>query len=197
MRVITGSAKGMRLCTLDGLKTRPTTDRIKETLFNMIAPWVADCRFLDLFAGSGGIGIEALSRGAKKAVFVENNFRAASCIRQNLAYTKLEDKAEVMCCDVMEALGRMDGQVQFDYIFMDPPYNQGWEKEVLYRLSRTRLIAEGGVVIAEASLKTEFRYLEYLGFSLIKEKCYKTNKHVFIERSEGGRHHESNLSGKF
>ena len=82
MRVIAGSAKRLRLKTLEGLETRPTSDRIKETLFNMISPWIADCKFLDLFAGSGGIGIEALSRGAKRAVFVEKNPKAAEIIKE-------------------------------------------------------------------------------------------------------------------
>ena len=89
MRVIAGSAKRLQLKTLDGLDTRPTTDRIKETLFNMISPYLYDCRFLDLFAGSGGIGIEALSRGAGEAVFVEQNPKAMACIKENLKKTKL------------------------------------------------------------------------------------------------------------
>ena len=99
MRVIAGSARRLRLKTIDGMETRPTTDRIKETLFNMIHDDLYGCAFLDLFAGSGGIGIEALSRGAKSAVFVEKDKRAASCIRENLAATRLADRALVMCCD--------------------------------------------------------------------------------------------------
>ena len=89
MRVIAGSAKRLQLKTLDGLETRPTTDRIKETLFNMIAPFLYDCVFLDLFSGSGGIGIEALSRGAKEAVFVEKNPKAMECIKSCLLYTSV------------------------------------------------------------------------------------------------------------
>ena len=95
MRVIAGSAKRLQLKTIEGMDTRPTTDRIKETLFNMITPSLYDCRFLDLFAGSGGIGIEALSRGAKEAVFVEKNPKAVSCIKENLKYTKLDSNAQV------------------------------------------------------------------------------------------------------
>lgn len=92
MRVIAGSARSLKLKTLEGIDTRPTTDRIKETLFNMIAPYLYDCEFLDLFAGSGGIGIEALSRGAKEAVFVEKNLKAMECIKENLKFTRLEKK---------------------------------------------------------------------------------------------------------
>lgn len=182
MRVIAGSAKRLKLKTLDGLDTRPTTDRIKETLFNMIAPYLYNCVFLDLFAGSGGIGIEALSRGAKEAVFVEKNPKAMACIRENLKYTKLENKALTISSDALTALYRLEGEKKFDYIFMDPPYDQLLEKSVLQYLSKSDLLSEDVVIIVEASRHTTFDYLGELGFSLIKEKEYKTNKHVFIER---------------
>lgn len=182
MRVIAGSAKRLQLKTLDGMDTRPTTDRIKETLFNMISPYIAGCCFLDLFSGSGGIGIEALSRGAKKAVFVEKNPKAMACIKENLKHTKLESNAVIMMTDVLLALCRLEGTQSFDYIFMDPPYNQGLEYKVLAYLSDSQLVGADTVIIVEASKETEFLYLEDLGFSLIKEKIYKTNKHVFLER---------------
>ena len=181
MRVIAGSARHLKLKTLDTFDTRPTTDRIKETLFNMIAPWIGDCTFLDLFAGSGSIGIEALSRGAKEAVFVEQNRNAVLCIKENLKYTKLEQKAYVMEQDVLTALRRLDGTKKFDYVFMDPPYNQESEKEILQYLSGSELLSEYAVIIVEASKDTDFSYLEMMGYSLIKAKDYKTNKHVFIE----------------
>ena len=92
MRVIAGTAKRLQLKTVEGLDTRPTTDRIKETLFNMISEYLADSYFLDLFSGSGAIGIEALSRGAKEAYFVEQNKNAIQCIRDNLKFTKLDTK---------------------------------------------------------------------------------------------------------
>ncbi|HIZ59449.1 MAG TPA: 16S rRNA (guanine(966)-N(2))-methyltransferase RsmD [Candidatus Dorea faecipullorum] len=181
MRVIAGSAKRLRLKTLDGMDTRPTTDRIKETLFNMLSPYLYDCIFLDLFAGSGGIGIEALSRGAMEAVFVEKNPKAMACIRENLKYTRLDRKALTISSDVMTALYRLEGEKQFDFIFMDPPYNQELEKKVLEYLADSQLLSDEGVIIVEASKDTSFDYLAELGFALIKEKVYKTNKHVFIE----------------
>lgn len=183
MRVIAGSAKRLQLKTLDGMDTRPTTDRIKETLFNMLSPYLYDCIFLDLFAGSGGIGIEALSRGAMEAVFVEKNPKAMACIRENLKYTRLERKALTISSDVMTALYRLEGEKQFDFIFMDPPYNQQLERKVLEYLAGSQLLADEGVIIVEASKDTSFDYLDEFGFSLIKEKVYKTNKHVFIEPS--------------
>lgn len=183
MRVIAGTARSLQLKTLDGLDTRPTTDRIKETLFNMLAPYLYDCIFLDLFAGSGGIGIEALSRGAMETVFVEKNPKAMACIKDNLKHTHLERKALTISSDVMTALYRLEGEKQFDYIFMDPPYNQELEKQVLTYLAESDLLAHQGVIIVEAAKDTSFDYLDELGFQIIKEKVYKTNKHVFIEPS--------------
>ena len=183
MRVIAGSAKRLQLKTIDGMATRPTTDRIKETLFNIISPGLVDCTFLDLFSGSGGIGIEALSRGAAQAVFVEQNPRAVQCIRENLEYTKLADRANVLQMDVFRALRQLEGTMVFDYIFMDPPYHQEWERRVLACLLESNLLGEDTVLIAEASLETDFSYLEDLGYSMIRQKKYKTNMHVFMERA--------------
>ena len=182
MRVIAGTAKRLQLKTIEGLDTRPTTDRIKETLFNMITNSLADCNFLDLFSGSGAIGIEALSRGAAHAAFVEQNRKATKCIKENLAFTKLADRAVVYETDVISAIKRMENSKEYDFIFMDPPYNQLLEKKVLEYLSSSNIMAEDCTIIVEASLETDFSYVEELGFEIIKEKKYKTNKHVFLER---------------
>lgn len=183
MRVIAGSAKRLQLKTLEGLGTRPTTDRIKETLFNILTPYLYDCMFLDLFAGSGGIGIEALSRGGMEAVFVDDHPEAVACIRENLKHTSLERKAMTLSVDVMTALYKLEGEKQFDFIFMDPPYNQNFERRVLEYLSGSDLLADSGVIIVEASRETDFGYVDDLGFSIIRVKEYKTNKHVFLERA--------------
>lgn len=182
MRVIAGSAKRLQLKTIEGMDTRPTTDRIKETLFNMISSDIADCRFLDLFSGSGGIGIEALSRGAKKAYFVENNPKAAECIRENLHHTKLEERAVMMKTDVISALRRLEGEPPFDLIFMDPPYHAGAEYQVFDYLRASSLLDENTLIILEASLDTDFSYMEEMGYNIIREKKYKTNRHIFVER---------------
>ncbi|MCI9440670.1 MAG: 16S rRNA (guanine(966)-N(2))-methyltransferase RsmD [Ruminococcus sp.] len=183
MRVIAGSARRLQLKTLDGLDTRPTTDRIKETLFNMLAPALHNCVFLDLFSGSGGIGIEALSRGARESVFVERNPKAMACIKENLKYTRLEDKAVALTQDVMAALRQMEGKKEFDYIFMDPPYGQGLEQKALEYLAKSSIVHEDTLIIVEASKETDFSYLKELGFVLSKEKIYKSNKHVFLEKA--------------
>lgn len=182
MRVIAGSARRLNLRTLEGLETRPTTDRIKETLFNMINPYISGTVFLDLFAGSGQIGIEALSRGSKSAVFVEFNKEAVNCIEENLEKTRLKDNAKVMNSDVMSALRKLEGKYVFDYIFMDPPYGKNLEKETLNYLKESDLVNEDSVIIVESDLVTKFDYLDDMGFDIIKRKEYKTNCHVFIEK---------------
>lgn len=185
MRVIAGSARSLALKTVPGTDTRPTTDRIKETLFNMLGNTVCGCRFLDLFAGSGAIGIEALSRGADEAFFVEKNPKAAACIEQNLAFTRLAQNARILRTDVFAALGALD-EKPFGLIFMDPPYNQGLEKKVLEALAGSPLADEHTLIVVEASLSTGFDYLEPLGFSMIKYKKYKTNAHIFLKKTESG-----------
>ena len=183
MRIIAGTARSLPLKTLEGLDTRPTTDRIKETLFNMLQNEVPGSYFLDLFAGSGQIGLEAVSRGAKFAVFVENNKKAAACIEDNIRFTKFTEETKLINSDVMTALRSMEGKYQFDVIFMDPPYGALHEKAVLEYLAGSKLIHEDTLIIVEASLETSFDYLDEMGYNLIKHKCYKTNAHAFIKRA--------------
>lgn len=181
MRVIAGTARSLKLKTIEGMDTRPTTDRTKETLFNVLNPELPGARFLDLFSGSGAIGIEALSRGAAFACLVEQNRPAAACIRENLAFTRLADRAMVMECDVFAALARLEGkQEPFDVIFMDPPYNHDLEKQVLNYLSHSKLLHEDTILVIEASLETDFSEAEEMGFEVYKSKRYKTNQHVFL-----------------
>ncbi len=184
MRVIAGSARRIPLKTPDGLTTRPTQDRIKETLFNMIQYQLADCVFLDLFAGSGAIGIEALSRGADTAVFVEQDERAVQVVRENLRATRLEERAAVMHCDALTALKRLEGKYRFDYIFMDPPYSHGLERQMLAYLETSDLIDRQSTIILEAALETDFSWLEEMGYMTEKIKQYKTNKHMFVYREK-------------
>lgn len=183
MRVIAGTARSLPLKTCEGRETRPTTDRIKETLFNMLQPYVGEAVFLDLFSGSGGIGIEALSRGAFHAYFVENDAKAMECIIDNLKFTRFTDKATVLKQDVIIALSGISEKAA-DIIFMDPPYDCLLEKRVLEVLSTKNYVTENTLIVVEASLKTDFSYLDQLGFEVVKEKKYKTNKHTFIRRKD-------------
>ena len=182
MRVISGSANRHRLVTPKGLKVRPTTDRIKETLFNILAPRIADIRMLDLFAGSGGIGIEALSRGAASCVFVDNDRDSMRCIKENLESCRLVDRAQTVFSDATRAVSGLKAQGRkFDIIFMDPPYGRELEKEVLCAM-KDDLLAEDGLIIVEAEADTDFGYLEELGLMAVRVKEYGSNKHIFIER---------------
>ena len=183
MRVIAGTARSLKLKTPEGLHTRPTTDRIKETLFNMLQFYLADCVFVDLFSGSGGIGIEAISRGAKKAYFVDNDAAAIACIKDNLKTTRFEDKAVVLRQDVISALSHVS-EKEVDIIFIDPPYEEEYENKILAALCNLPYVTENTTIIMEAALHTDFSFAEDLGFVAYKEKKYKTNKHVFIKRSD-------------
>lgn len=183
MRVIAGKARRLQLKAPLGEHTRPTTDRIKETLFNILQTEIPGSFFLDLFAGSGSVGIEALSRGADLAVFVENDKNALACIEDNLEHTKCTDLAVVCRQDVFVALQSLEYQYSFDIVFMDPPYDMELERRVLEYLTVSSLITDDTLIIFEASLDTDISYLEDLGYELIKEKKYKTNKHVFVQRS--------------
>lgn len=184
MRVIAGTARSLPLKCIEGLETRPTTDRIKETLFNMIQQELPGCRFLDLFAGSGAIGIEALSRGAKEAVFVENQRKAWSCIKENLSFTRLSERAHVILSDAVSAIRQMEGEPSFDLVFMDPPYDQGLEQQVLAALAHSTLVDSHTILILEASKKSQDAWMKEYGFTPWRVKSYKTNRHVFISRTE-------------
>lgn len=182
MRIIAGTARSLPLKTLDGLDTRPTTDRIKETLFNILQPDIPGCYFLDLFAGSGQIGLEALSRGAAYAVFVENNKKAAKCVEENVRFTKFEQKSRLMVQDVRSALAMLEGSYQFDIVFMDPPYDKGLEKQVLSALADSPILKADSLIVVEASLDTDFEDVYMMGYELVKYKKYKTNAHIFLRR---------------
>lgn len=182
MRVIAGKARRLQLKTPKGMDTRPTSDRIKETLFNMIQDELYDVRFLDLFSGSGGIGIEALSRGAEFAYFVEQNREACDIIKDNLKTTHLEDQSRVLTMSALNAVTSLSGQTTFHVVFMDPPYGKGLELEVLRHPSFLNLLEEKALIIVEANLETVIHDEELNGIHLLKEKIYKTNKHIFLEK---------------
>ena len=184
MRVIAGSARRIPLVAPEGKNTRPTTDRIKETLFNMLSQDIYGCHFLDLFSGSGAIGIEALSRGAAQAVFVEKNPKACTCIKENLTFTKLADSGKLLNMDVLQALRSLEGKGVFDCIFMDPPYNQELERQVLEYLQDSTILDKNTLIVVEADLATDFGYVEDLGYRLLRSKEYKTNKHIFLCRGK-------------
>ena len=184
MRVIAGSARRLKLVAPQGNDTRPTQDIIKETLFNIIQNEVPGSIFVDLFAGSGGIGIEALSRGASKAYFIENAQVAYRCILENLKTTHFEDVATVLKQDVVLGL-RNIREKEADIIFIDPPYHGELYERTLSQLSQMDYVTENTMIIVEASKDFDMSFAEDYGFEVRRVKDYKTNKHVFLYRKAG------------
>ena len=181
MRVISGSARGLKLKAPEGLSTRPTTDRIKESLFNIIAADLFDCRFLDLFSGSGSIAIEALSRGAKKAVLVDTDYRSIDVINRNVKAARVQDRAEVLRCDVNDAISRLGARGEkFDIIFMDPPYNRGFVQSALKSIVKADILDDYGYIIAEQSQDDDLCEID--GLRVFRVKDYKITKMTFIEK---------------
>ena len=183
MRIITGTARGCRLKTPKGEATRPTADRIKESLFSILGRRVEEARVLDLFAGTGALGLEALSRGAASALFVDE--RTSALIEENARHTRLSERAEIVRGDALRILTRLGAQGRaFDLIFCDPPYRRGlWEK-ALSSVDREGLLAPGGCMIVEnATEETVLPPLEVL--RCVREESYgKTTRLRFWARAE-------------
>jgi 16S rRNA (guanine(966)-N(2))-methyltransferase RsmD len=181
MRVISGKARRINLVTPSGLDVRPTTDRTKETLFNIINMEVYNSSFLDLFSGSGAIGIEALSRGADKVTFVEKSIDSIKCIQENLEKTKLADKAIIYKIDVLNAINKLqDNNEKFNIIFMDPPYDNGWETKIISLIEEKDLLEKDGLLVCESSINTNFDFINSTKYYIEKEKTFRTNKFTFI-----------------
>ncbi len=150
MRVISGLAKGHKLKSPKGIQTRPTTDRIKESLFNIISAHIYDSNILDLFAGTGGLGIEALSRGAKFSVFVDKSLEAIKVVKENLIHTKLHDMADVLNIDWLSYINtRYNGIIKYNIIFIDPPYSKGLVEEALKAISDRDMLSNDGIIVVE------------------------------------------------
>ncbi len=183
MRVIAGLAGGLKLYTRRGEKTRPTSDKVKGALFNIIGPNISEKRFLDLFAGSGAIGIEALSRGATLSVFVDEDAVCIDNIRRNLKATVFMEKGKVLKYDVIKALGYLfrEGQ-SFDYIFLDPPYKAEVITKVLEVLKEKPLLAKKGCIIIEHHIKNAGWVSA--GFELSRQKFYGDTVLSFLREQE-------------
>lgn len=182
MRVIAGECRSIPLKTPSGDEvTRPTQDIIKETLFNIIQGDVAGSVMIDLFAGSGQIGIEALSRGASKVYFIDNGKEPIKCINDNVAKTRLQDKSVILKQDAVSGLSSVH-EKHVDIIYIDAPYKKGYEKSVLLQLSKMKYVDEETMIIIEADKTDDFRYTEECGFEIIRRKEYRGNMHLFLKR---------------
>ncbi|MGM9647941.1 MAG: 16S rRNA (guanine(966)-N(2))-methyltransferase RsmD [Eubacteriales bacterium] len=158
MRIITGSARGARLETLEGEEiTRPTPERVKEAVFNMLAFDLEGRRVLDLFAGSGQMGLEALSRGAASAVFCDSNKQAVEVIRRNVQKTKLTEQARVVNSDYKAFIRSAEGKEQFDVIILDPPYASNMVQDAVDRILRAGIAAERAIFVCESDKPAPFK----------------------------------------
>ena len=166
MRVVSGTARGCKLQPVPGMNTRPTTDRVKENVFNLIQDHVRGAEVLDLFAGTGQLGIEALSRGARSVVFVDESRAAVQLVRTNLAHCRLQG-------DVVqgEALGYLRTCGKFDLIFLDPPYDTGLLDKALANVVQFDILAEGGIIVCESRREKELPQLPQ-PYYLLTERSY-------------------------
>ena len=171
MRVITGKARGIQLKTPDGMLTRPTADRVKEALFSIINFDVPGAKVLDLFGGTGQLGIEALSRGATSAVFVDAREDACRLIRENLKRTKLEKDAKVVRSDYLDYLNRC--REQYNIILLDPPYAEVFLENSIKRITEIDILQSDGIIVAERPLGKELPW-EFEGYT--RSKDYKYGK---------------------
>ncbi len=184
MRVTSGAAKGTRLRTPGRGGVRPTSDMVKEALFNALAPRLADARVLDLFAGTGGLGIEALSRGAAQAVFVERDGHSAGMIRQNLEAARLSDRGTVRRANALTEIAALArAGTSFDLIVLDPPYGQGLAAEALHRIAAAGVLAPGGIVVAEGHWRDD--PADIVGLRRVRAARYGETGLWFYERGEG------------
>ena len=180
MRVIAGKAKGRRLRAVEGSDKRPTTDRVKESIFSVMGEKVHDADVLDLFAGTGNLGIEALSRGARTALLVDKDRPASKIIGENLKLTSFLSQAEIWTCDVFAALSRLRSLSQrFDVIFADPPYGQGLGQKTLSTLEKSPVLKAQGLFVLEHPIGEDIRACGS-PLKLINRKIYgQTAVHFF------------------
>ena len=173
MRIIAGKRKGLLIKTIDGDSTRPTRDMVREALFSILTGRIVDCKFLDLFAGSGAIGIEALSRGASESYFADINPQCIRVIKENIAKAKFEDDSHVYNLDYKQVLKKLRGN-KFDIIFIDPPYNKGMGVDAINLISDYDLLSDDGIVILETDTNEEV--LEEIGdLKVYNNKRYGRN----------------------
>lgn len=182
MRIISGRARGTKLYTLEGTETRPTLDRVKESIFNIIQGEIENSDILDLFAGSGAIGIEMLSRGASKAVLCDKSKQAIEIIKKNIEKTHMEKYVELYNLDFEKMLDKLNGN-KFDIIYLDPPYNTNYIEKSLNKIIETNLIKREGTIIVETD--DELRILEdikNIKIEIIDKRKYGRVTIIFLKR---------------
>ena len=184
MRIITGSARGTKLFTLEGESTRPTSERAKEAVFSMIQFEIEGRRVLDLYAGSGQLGLEALSRGAAYCLFVDSNPEAIAIVKKNIEKTKMQDRCRTIISDANNYVRKASGGDKYNIIFLDPPYASGLIVPTLERIIASDILAEGGLVFCETDkddpLDNREDLLEY--FNVRRNGSYGKVKLLLLEK---------------
>ena len=185
MRVVSGICKGRPLKAVSGNTTRPTTDKVKEAIFNMIGPYFEGGIGLDLFAGSGGLGLEALSRGLEKVIFIDREPKAVQVIHENIKACKFEKKTEVFRNDADRALKALiKREICFDYIFLDPPYKKQQLVSLMEKMDKQDIVSSDGIVVCEHSFDVELP--QTVGrFSEIKHERYGMIAVTIFSRNSG------------
>lgn len=194
MRVVSGSARGCKLAPVPGVNTRPTTDRVKENVFNLIQEHIRSADVLDLFAGTGQLGIEALSRGAKHCDFVEHAPAAYNIVRKNTEAARVADRAALHKTEAETFVSRA-GKRQYSLIFLDPPYGGEILENALLQIERFDILTTNGIIICESAVEDKFSH----GFETVRERRYGATMITVLRRQGGGtdeRHEDSDLSGQ-
>lgn len=183
MRIIAGKYGGRRLLSFKAGHVRPTTDRVKETIFNKLMPYISGARVLDLFAGTGNLGIESLSRGAREVVFVESNEKSLRLIQQNLAHLQITENMQVIKQDVFQFLASYRGD-SFDVILIDPPFTQCLADRVMLALSQHKSLFHAETLSVIESVKQEVIHNDYPPLFLVDQKNYGDKKLSFFQAKE-------------
>jgi len=184
MRVIAGEFKGRQIGAVKGDDTRPTTDKVKESMFNMLGQFFDGGRALDLFAGSGNLGIEALSRGVDSTIFIDHNFSAIKVIKENIAQLKLQERTEVYRNDAFKALNVLGKkECKFDLIFLDPPYGKVSVTHLLEVVLEHNLLNDEGLIMCEYGAGTNVSYDESL-LRQVRHEVYGTIEILILEKVE-------------
>ena len=184
MRVISGTARGKKLTSLEGLETRPTLDRVKEAVFNILQFDLKDANVLDLFSGSGALAVEALSRGATKATLCDFSKKAINIINKNLEDTRLKNKAEVFNKDYIELLNSLkDRTEKFNIIFLDPPYKTDYMFRSIYKILEYNLLDKDGIIVAETDDKNKIEKIKKIeGIEIYDVRKYGIVHIIFIRK---------------
>ena len=181
MRIISGTARGTKLYTLDGIETRPTLDRVRESIFNILQGKIKDAVFLDLFSGSGAVGIEAASRGAEKVILCDKSKRAIEIINKNIEKTHMQDKIKVYNMNFKECLDKIT-DIKFNLIYLDPPYDTDYIEKSIEQILKLDILKQDATIIAETDNEKIISNLRNQNIKIIDERKYGRAKILFIKK---------------